>query len=79
MNISPELRQAIDQAGDEPVRLEDPESLRSFVLIRAEQFDRMLALLSDDPVEQMWPFLNESFGEGWNDPSLDVYNDPRKS
>ena len=39
----------------------------------------MKALISDDPVEQMRPFMIETFSEGWNDPALDVYIDPRTS
>ena len=79
MMITPELKHAVDQAGEGPVRVEDPDTNRSFVLISAEQFDRMCALLNPDPVEQMNPYLGESFGEGWADPELDVYLDPRKS
>ena len=77
--LTQDLRQAVDQAGHEPVRLTDPTTNRSFVLVRAEEFDRMKALISDDPVEQMRPFMIETFSEGWNDPALDVYIDPRKS
>ena len=79
MTITPELKQAVEEAGDEPIRLDDPSTNRSFVLIRAEQFERMRAILDHDPVEQMAPFLGESFGGGWDDPALDVYTDPRKS
>ena len=80
MTITPEQKQAVDSAGNQPVRLEDPESHRAFVLISAEQFDRMNALLSEDPVEQMYPFLDEAFRDGWDDPAMDVYDDldPRK-
>ena len=78
MTITPELKAAIDHAGDDPVRIEDPETNRSFVLIRSEQFDRIRDLLSQDPVERMAPFLDEAFVEGWDDPALDVYIDPRR-
>ena len=74
MTITTELKQAVARAGKEPVRVEDPEENRAYVLIAAEEFERMRALLSDDPVEQMAPFLDETFGEGWDDPALDAYN-----
>jgi hypothetical protein len=40
--LTPELKQAIDQAGDAPVRLTDPETLQAYVLVSAEVFDRLL-------------------------------------
>lgn len=75
MIITPEIRQAIDSAGDQPVRLEDLETHRTYILISAEVFEKMRAQLSQDPVDQMARFLDETFDEGWNDPALDVYND----
>jgi hypothetical protein len=40
--LTPELKQAVEQAGDSPVRLRDPETQRSSVLVSAEVFDRLL-------------------------------------
>ncbi len=47
--LSPALKQAVEQAGDSPVRLMDPETHRGYVLVSAELFDR---LLSDDEDRQ---------------------------
>ena len=41
--LSPELKHAIEQAGDSPVRLTDPETHRNYVLVSAEVFERLLA------------------------------------
>jgi hypothetical protein len=40
--LTPELRQAVIQAGDSPVRLIDPETHRAYVLVSAEVFERLL-------------------------------------
>ena len=40
--LTPELKQAVEQAGDSPVRLTDPETHRAYVLVSAEVFDRLL-------------------------------------
>jgi hypothetical protein len=48
MTITPELRQAVDAAGDEPVRLEDPETHRAYVLLKAEVYDRIREDLEDE-------------------------------
>jgi len=41
--LTPELKQALKQAGDSPVRLLDPETQRAYVLVSEEVFERMLA------------------------------------
>ena len=40
--LTPELKQAVEQAGDSPVRLMDPETHRAYVLVSAEVFERLL-------------------------------------
>ena len=39
--LTAELRQEIEKAGDAPVRLEDPETHATYVLLRAEVYDRL--------------------------------------
>jgi hypothetical protein len=41
MTLTPELKQAVEQAGDEPVRVEDPETHTAYVVIK-EDFYRQL-------------------------------------
>jgi hypothetical protein len=48
--LTPELKQAVEQAGDDPVRLTDPETQRSYVLMSAEVYERLLD--EDDRREQ---------------------------
>ncbi len=49
--LTPELKQAVEQAGDSPVRLMDPETHRAYVLVSAEVFERLL-LVDEDRREQ---------------------------
>ena len=49
--LTTELRQAVLQAGDSPVRLIDPETHRAYVLVSAEVFERLL-LKDEDRREQ---------------------------
>jgi len=46
MNITPEIRQAIEQSGDEPLRLEDPQNCETYVLLKASAFERIERLLA---------------------------------
>jgi hypothetical protein len=41
--LTPDLKMAVEQAGDSPVRLTDPETHRDYVLVSAEIFDRLLS------------------------------------
>ena len=40
--LTPELRQALDQAGGQPVRIEDPENHRAYVLLEEEAYHRLI-------------------------------------
>jgi hypothetical protein len=40
--LTPELKRAVEQAGDSPVRLTDPETHRTYVLVSAEVYERLL-------------------------------------
>ena len=49
--LTPELKHAVEQAGNSPVRLMDPETHRAYVLVSAEVFERLL-LDDEDRREQ---------------------------
>jgi hypothetical protein len=67
--LTPELRQAIEQSGDQPPVLIDPETQTAYVLIRADQYERLKALFGQDEVEGMSPLLADLSPEDWEDPS----------
>jgi hypothetical protein len=41
MTLTPELKRAVEQAGDEPVRVEDPETHTTYVVIREDLYRRL--------------------------------------
>ncbi len=41
MTITPDLKREVDRAGDEPVRVEDPESSTAYILIREEVYQKL--------------------------------------
>jgi hypothetical protein len=49
--LTPELKRALDQTGDSPVRLTDAETHRAYVLVSAEVYERLL-LDEEDQREQ---------------------------
>jgi len=46
--LTPELKQAIEQAGDDLVRLEDPQTRQTYVLLKADDYERIRQVLGDD-------------------------------
>ena len=50
--ITPEQRRLIEQAGTEPVRLEDPETRQGYVLLRREVYERLLKLMETERVDR---------------------------
>ncbi len=74
--ITPELRRAIEEDGGKPTHLIDPETNAAYVLIRAEQFEKLQALLSEEgSVRDHYSAIDGVFGkEGWDDPAMDVYD-----
>ena len=61
MTITTEMKQAVERAGVEPVRVEDPGNGTSYVLIREDVYQQMRELVA----------LESS------DRELDVYQEPR--
>lgn len=70
---------AIERAGIDPVRLEDPSTRRTYVLIPEDEYRRLRDILLDDRapnLEAQKVLLAElGRGVGWDDPAMDVYND----
>ncbi len=76
--ITPEIRQAIEQAGEQPVQLNDPETNSVYVIVRAEVYERLRALCDDFDIRDAYPLMDQvAAREGWDDPSMDVYNEYR--
>jgi hypothetical protein len=77
--LTDDLQQAIEERGGAPLYLVDAANNR-YVLLRAEQFEKVKALIGDDVNENdsraLYPLIEQSFGKaGWDDPEMDAYND----
>ncbi len=78
VSLSQELRDALAEHPGEPLELVDADSRARYVLVPAEQFDRVKALLSTEEFEISETYDAQSQAlatAGWDDPELDVYND----
>jgi hypothetical protein len=48
MTLTPELKQAVEKAGEEPVRIEDPETHTAYLIVREDVYRRMCSLTAID-------------------------------
>ncbi len=48
IELTEELRQAVDAQSEEPVRLVDPRTSAAYILLPAEEYARMKALLDEE-------------------------------
>jgi hypothetical protein len=75
--LTDELRLAIEECGGAPVYVVDDSTNRNYVLIRAEQFEKVRAFFYDEDIDPRgaYPAIDRAFKEGWDDPAMDVYDD----
>lgn len=83
IELTQEQHQALTNNEPEPVRVIDPVTTAEYVLVRAEVYDRLKTLLSEDEdwVRNAYPAAVDVFArDGWDDPRMDVYDalDPRR-
>ena len=55
MTISPELRQALEEAKGEPLRIEDPENQAAYVVVKADAYAKMRAISNREDGEESRP------------------------
>jgi hypothetical protein len=51
--LTPEQRRLVEQAGDQPVRIEDPEMHQAYVLIRADLYERVRGVIEPASLEDL--------------------------
>lgn len=74
VKMNEELRQALAHSGGEPLRVIDPQSNATYVVVPSEEYDRLRA--DGDSIRASYP-LQEAVAraEGWDDPLLDDHTD----
>ncbi len=66
--LTPELRRAVEQAGDRPVEITDPQTNACYVLVKAEIFSRMKEELEeeqDQREKEAWAKLGRKARSEW--------------
>lgn len=74
--LTNEQHRAIEDAGGSPVRVEDLATKTTYVILNANLYERIRALVeSDDPgPKEFAPLMWDAMKGDWNDPSMDPYD-----
>jgi hypothetical protein len=67
--LTEDQRHAIQEHGGAPIYLLDETTSVGYVLMRAEQFEKMKTLSDADDVSSMYPLLAEISPDDWEDAS----------
>jgi hypothetical protein len=67
--LTDDQRQAIEERGGTPVYVVDPTTDSSYVLLRAEQYERLKAITGENEAEAMYPLLADLEPDDWEDAS----------
>jgi hypothetical protein len=77
IQLSDELRNALPKQGSS-VRVTDPATNQCYVLLTAEDYDRLQLLVRSAVVDPREAYAAQDAvarADGWDDPALDDYND----
>jgi hypothetical protein len=74
-----DLAQAIEKEGGSPVRLVDAATNIHYVLMRADQYEKLSFRVferEEFDARELYPLMARSAASaGWDDPDMDAYND----
>jgi len=74
--LTDEMRDAIREAGNTPVEVQDGTTNAEYVLVSKDLFERVRALVVDEEfnIEDTYAAQAEALRGIWDDPELDIYN-----
>lgn len=74
IELTEQQRHAVHASGV-PLRLLDPQTNETFVLVRSDVYDQVKGLLGEDfHPSTAYLAVDRAFAEGWNDPKMDDYD-----
>ena len=76
--LTVEQRLDLQQHGNKPVPVVDPETQAVYFLVSSDLFERLRGVIGNDELDVRATYAAQSAvaGQaGWDDPEMDVYND----
>jgi hypothetical protein len=74
IELSNDQRQAVDAEGT-PLKLVDPRTGSTYVLVDESVFQQLQSLVGDDLGDTYQAQIESAMRAGWDDPVMDEYND----
>lgn len=75
IELTEEQSKALEQAADANPSVTDPRTQKTYVLVTAEVFAQLQALLgSDSDPRHAYPAIDRAFAPGWDDPKMADYD-----
>lgn len=75
VRLPDELRSALTARGGEPLELTDDQTQRAYVLLPADEFERLKTAAETDLAETYAAQVASALEAGWNAPGMDEYDD----
>ena len=74
--LTTEQRNDLQQHGNQPVPVVDPETNTVYFLVAKEVFERFRTVFADDTfdIRETYAAQDAALAKIWDDPALDVYN-----
>lgn len=68
----------MEEGSQRPLVVVDEKTHAEYVLLPAAAYERLRALLGDEPfdIRDTYPAQDRALRAIWDDPALDVYNEP---
>jgi hypothetical protein len=75
--LTPEQAGELQQQGDRPLKVVDPETQKVYFIIAGDLFERLRPLFDDGEfdIRETYSAQEAALAKVWDDPELDVYND----
>lgn len=75
IQLTEEQRKALHAQPNEPIRVVDPHTNQTYVLVQEKVYVQVQSLLQDDLSDTYAAQVDTAMKAGWDDPKMDEYND----
>ena len=74
IDLTDQQVESLKDCQDVPPRVVNPRTGAAFVLLRAEDYERLRTLLQDPNPADFYPAIDRCFGPEWDAPGMDDYD-----
>lgn len=75
IELTPQQQQALQAHAGEPIRLINPHTNQTYVLLSEQVYVRVQSLLRDELSDTYAAQIESAMQAGWDDPAMDDYNE----